>query len=106
MAETTRQIDDSIGRMVTLNRDPTASLTVPSPMAHSVPSVIAASVPNPTFARFLSGQFANFGFKGTLASIELLVSLSFGSSLRNKLKTRANFRTATLETFGQAFRTK
>src|SRR5260221_13472956 len=40
--------------------------------------------------------FANFGFKRDTRIIELLVSLWFGSSLRSNLRTRANFRTATL----------
>src|ERR1043165_6751188 len=43
-----------------------------------------------------AGTFANFGFKRDTGIIGLLVSLWFGSSLGNKLRIRANFRTATL----------
>src|SRR5262249_1256858 len=55
-----------------------------------------ASVPGPKFACSLSGTFANFGSKGTLESLSLLVSLWFGSSLPYWLRIPANFRTATL----------
>src|SRR5262245_3474197 len=50
-----------------------------------------------------AGTYANFGFKGTLEIICLLVSLWFGSSLRYKLRMRANFRTATLGVAGLFF---
>src|ERR1044071_9079088 len=43
-----------------------------------------------------AGTIANFGFKRVTRIIGLLVSLRFGSSLRSKLRTLANFRTATL----------
>src|SRR5262249_10659169 len=43
-----------------------------------------------------AGTFANFGSQRTPEIIKLPVSLWFGSSPPNKLRNRANFRTATL----------
>src|SRR5258708_12074469 len=57
---------------------------------------IPASVPNPKFARLLSGHFCELRVQRDTRIISLLVSLWFGSSLRSKLRTQANFRTATL----------
>src|SRR5260221_13855040 len=59
-----------------------------------------AGVPNPKFARLLSGHFCELRVQRDTRTISLLVSLWFGSSLRNKLRMRANFRTATLAPSG------
>src|SRR5205823_7123226 len=48
-----------------------------------------------------AGTFANFGSKRDTRIIDFLVSLWFGSSLRCKLRTMANFRTATLANFSE-----
>src|SRR6185295_18393856 len=57
---------------------------------------ISASVPDPKFAQPLSRHVCELRVQRDTSNYRFLVSLRFGSSLRSKLKTLANFRTATL----------